>query len=77
MPKIYEYLGITFFFWSDEHEPIHVHGRYQGAEIKGEIIIFDGKISEIKIKNVFGKKGLIRQKEMNLKILLNTTHPKL
>ncbi len=25
MPKIYEYLGFIFFFYSNEHEPIHVH----------------------------------------------------
>lgn len=29
MPKIYEYLGIMIMFYSNEHEPIHVHGKYQ------------------------------------------------
>ena len=24
MPKIFEYLGILIFFYSNEHEPIHV-----------------------------------------------------
>jgi hypothetical protein len=24
MPKIYEYLGLIFFFYSNEHLPIHV-----------------------------------------------------
>ena len=28
MPKIYEYLGILIYFYSNEHEPVHVHGRY-------------------------------------------------
>lgn len=56
MPKLYEYLGIVIFFWSDEHEPIHVHGRYQGAEIKAEIIVEDGIITDILFKNVPGKK---------------------
>ena len=28
MPKIFEYLGILIFFYSNEHEPIHVHGKY-------------------------------------------------
>ena len=32
MPTIYEYLGIYFYFWSNEHNPIHVHAEYQGAE---------------------------------------------
>ena len=34
MPKIYEYLGIILFFYSNEHEPIHIHGKFQGAELK-------------------------------------------
>lgn len=25
MPKIFEYFGFVFFFYSNEHEPIHVH----------------------------------------------------
>lgn len=27
MPKIFEYLGILIFFYSNEHEPVHVHGK--------------------------------------------------
>ncbi|MFC2131576.1 DUF4160 domain-containing protein [Bacteroidota bacterium] len=56
MPKLYEYLGIIIFFWSDEHEPIHVHGRYQGAEMKAEFLVEDAIITEIIFKNVIGKK---------------------
>lgn len=25
MPKIYEYLGLIFFFYANEHLPIHMH----------------------------------------------------
>lgn len=32
MPKIFEYLGIIIMFYSNEHEPIHVHGKHQGLE---------------------------------------------
>ena len=39
MPKIFEYLGILLFFYSNEHEPIHVHGRYSGSESKAEFYI--------------------------------------
>ena len=31
MPKLYEYFGLVIFFYSNEHEPIHVHGAWQGA----------------------------------------------
>ena len=58
MPKIFEYLGIVIMFYSNEHEPIHVHGKFQAYESKAEFIIIDGKISDIKIKEVKGKKPL-------------------
>ena len=32
MPKIFEKDGFKFFFYSNEHKPIHVHVRYGGGE---------------------------------------------
>jgi hypothetical protein len=32
MPKIFEKDGYTFFFYSNEHRPIHVHVRRGGGE---------------------------------------------
>jgi hypothetical protein len=32
MPKIFEKEGYRFFFYSNEHRPIHVHVRYGGGE---------------------------------------------
>ncbi len=58
MPKIYEYLGIVMFFYSNEHKPIHIHGQRGSSESKAEFIIVDGKILEIKISNVSGRKPL-------------------
>lgn len=58
MPKLYEYLGIIIFFWSNEHEPIHVHGEYQGRESKAEIIIEDGKVVRIDVGDVRGRRPL-------------------
>jgi hypothetical protein len=58
MPKIYEYLGILIIFYSNEHEPIHVHGKYQGQESKAEFTIVNGRVIEITIKNVKGRKPL-------------------
>ena len=52
MPKIYEYLGIVLYFYSNEHEPIHVHAEYAEFESKAEFYIINGKIAEIKIKNI-------------------------
>ena len=58
MPKIFEYLGVLMFFYSNEHEPIHVHGKYIGLESKAEFYIIDGEIVEIKIKLVKGRRPL-------------------
>jgi hypothetical protein len=58
MPKIFEYLGIVIFFYSNEHAPIHVHGKYDGFESKAEFYIVNGKIVEIKIKTVSKSKPL-------------------
>ena len=58
MPRIFEYLGILIFFYSNEHEPIHVHGKYDGCESKAELYIVDGEIVEIKIKPIKGLKPL-------------------
>lgn len=29
MPKLFEYFGLIILFYSNEHDPIHVHGKYQ------------------------------------------------
>ena len=43
MPKLYEYFGIIVLFYSNEHEPVHVHGKYQGREMRAEFVIEDGR----------------------------------
>ena len=58
MPKIYEYLGIIILFYSNEHEPVHVHGKHQGRESKAEFIIEDGKVIKIMIRDVKGRRPL-------------------
>jgi len=58
MPKIFEYLGILIFFYSNEHEPIHVHAKKGEFESKAEFYIVNGEISEIKITNISGARPL-------------------
>jgi hypothetical protein len=71
MPKLYEYLGIIIFFYANEHEPIHVHARKGEYESKAEIIVIDGKVEEIIIRNVSGKKPLTGKELKHLKTFLN------
>ena len=61
MPKLYEYFGLIILFYSNEHEPVHVHGKYQGTESKAEFIIIEGEIVEIRYSAVRGKRPLKRK----------------
>lgn len=38
MPIVFKIKGIRFFFYSNEHEPIHVHVEKDGAIAKIEIV---------------------------------------
>jgi hypothetical protein len=37
VPRIFERDGYRFFFYSNEHRPIHVHVRYGGGEAVFEV----------------------------------------
>jgi hypothetical protein len=58
MPKLYEYFGISFFFFAGEHLPVHVHGRYGELETKAEIIAREGKIVSINLRRVSNRRPL-------------------
>ncbi len=70
MPKIFEYLGIIVLFYSNEHEPIHVHGKYHNYETKAELVIENGKVVDIKFKEVSGKRPLSQSRLKDFKILV-------
>lgn len=55
MPKLFEYFGLIILFYSNEHQPIHVHGKYQGKENKAKIIFENGEFKEIRLQTVKGK----------------------
>ena len=71
MPKLYEYLGILIYFYSNEHEPIHVHGNYAGRESRAEIILSNGRVIRIEIGSVPGKRPLEGRKLKDFETLLN------
>lgn len=37
MPTLFIFFGLRFFFWSREHEPIHVHVERDGKVAKFDI----------------------------------------
>ncbi len=48
MPKLYEYFGIIFYFYANEHLPIHVHAKYESSETIFELIYENSELIEVK-----------------------------
>jgi len=48
----------VIFFYSNEHEPIHVHARKGEFESKVELVVRAGTIAEIIISNVGGREPI-------------------
>ncbi|HXC97779.1 MAG TPA: DUF4160 domain-containing protein [Verrucomicrobiae bacterium] len=70
MPKLYEYFGLIVFFYANEHEPIHVHGEFQGGQARAEIILKDGKVLRIRFSNVKGRPPLASGKMRDFQVLV-------
>ena len=58
MPKIFEYFGYLFYFYSNEHEPIHVHVLHGGKESIFDIIMMNGTLKEIHVREKKGSEPL-------------------
>jgi len=58
MPKIYEYLGFSFFFYSNEHEPIHIHVSNANGQSVFELILDNRELVDIRVRNKKGVKPL-------------------
>ena len=54
MPKIFEYFGFIFYFYSNEHEPIHVHVIHGGRESIFDLIMMDGDLIEVRVREKRG-----------------------
>lgn len=57
MPQIYQYFGFVFFFYSNEHTPIHIHVSHSGCHSIFEIIMLDAN---------YQKSVSVRKQEKNL-----------
>ena len=71
MPKLYEYFGLVVFFYTNEHQPIHVHGEFQGGHARAAIVLKDGKVVRIVVSAVAGKKPLPAGKLKDFRALVN------
>ena len=59
------------FFYSNEHEPIHVHAKKGELESKATFIIEDGIITEIKVTSVKGRKPLENKELKDFEVFLD------
>lgn len=51
MPKIYEYFGLVFILYYNDHEPINVHVEYSGEVSVIEILRTPaGTVSDIRVR---------------------------
>ena len=62
MPKIFEYFGFIFYFFSNEHEPIHVHVLHGGKESIFDLIMMNGELVEINVREKKGSRATARKR---------------
>ncbi len=58
MPKIFEYFGFIFYFYSNEHEPIHVHVLHGGKESIFDLIMMNGLLVDVVVREKRGAEPL-------------------
>ena len=68
MPKIFEYFGFIFFFYSNEHEPIHVHVKHEHKESGFELIIMTGELEEVRVRQ---HKGTVPLSEKDKRVAMD------
>ena len=56
--NLFEYFGFVFFFYSNEHEPIHVHVTHKGCQSIFELIMDNGVLVEIRVREKAGEEPL-------------------
>ena len=74
MPKIFEYFGFIFYFFSNEHEPIHVHVLHGGKESIFDLIMMDGELVEIQIREKKGAESLSEKEKRTAEDFIRKYH---
>ena len=54
MPKLIEYFGFIFYFYSNEHLPVHVHVSHAEYETIFELFFEDGKLTDVQMRKADG-----------------------
>lgn len=69
MPNLYKYFGLVIFFYSDDHDPIHIHAEYNGEIVKVEFYIVNGQVTRTKYTKL--TPNFPQSKMKDLKVLVN------
>lgn len=72
MPKLYEYFGLTFLFYSDDHDPMHLHVQSGDREGIIMLIIVEGILVELRWRN---KRGATMLNERSKGTLRHSCEP--
>ncbi|MBR3725541.1 MAG: DUF4160 domain-containing protein [Bacteroidales bacterium] len=75
MPTIYEYFGFFFLFYSNEHEPIHVHVQHGDRESIFEIILYKNKLQQINVRAKRGSKPLTSKEMKTAEAFIQKYYP--
>lgn len=69
-PTLYEWQGIRFTFFANDHEPVHIHCIYNEFESICEFLLSNGKVIDLKWRSVEGSHQLpSTQKKMALRLV--------
>lgn len=63
MPKIFEYLGFIFFFYSNDHEPIHCHVKKGDKEVKVDFTFEKDKLVSVSIRKYKNSRRVLTSSE--------------
>ena len=67
MPEIFEYFGLIFYFYSNEHDPIHVHVKKGDKETIFDLLIYNDVLTEIQVRKRRSKEMLSASDEKKAK----------
>lgn len=62
MPKIFEYFGMVFFFYANEHDPKHVHIKQGECENKVDLIFDNGILMDMLLKKSWRRRWVADEK---------------
>ncbi len=71
MPKIFEYFGYIFYFYSNEHEPIHVHVIHGDKESIFDLIMMNGALESINVRTRKGVEALNDKEKRVVEAFIN------